>query len=591
MRKALHRMRDTHRKRQAARKDKWDRINKQFSISQRHRYLLATIRRWLAVLRRVRELRAKEADSKRRSLEKKQALEAHRLEVERRRCQHLEKTLQIYKDVRRRKISTQILKGWIRETRQRGEERGLLATRKERKDKLDQLVSHLIKSAPQAEQGSNKNKKAVIEAETESKNVYTITKDRVMRIPLKKMTKKKNTGSTSERKKHFRPEAANGEVNGNQNQDPRLTLDRKFSSTHATAVQMRDRERVKKSTNKRSQLRPVSPDQGSSTSQAGTAPVFTKSHGHPKFSKKAMEDRALARKQKREELRKVYLMKQARLRAQKQRKIREKEENRVAKSKAERRKRLAKEAKLKKRQQKLDQKRQLAAQKWALACMHSVRATLIFRGWQPWKCLVERARARRSQADTCLSFFTMRRTMSSWKDALNERRLQKEQLAHRFHLAALFLSWRKWQQSEAQSKELAWESRCRSLTKNTFTRWQKAYEHHCEMKRSREEKRLAHADSVRNKMLIKRCLNVWIQRKQMADVEKVKQNRFESLKAKAQSWLSELRQNRKAIAVPELTSDGITLASIDDQCDDVLAFDALDDALDTGFVQKGEKDR
>ena len=267
-----------------------------------------------------------------------------------------------------------------------------------------------------------------------------------------------------------------------------------------------------------------------------------------------MSARAEARRQRRAELKRLRDAREAQKRAEVLAQREAAEAERVANLKAERKKRLDKQARVRRRRERGEARRKLQERKWALAGLHSIRANLVFRGWRPWRVLVERQRAARRTADAFRAFSLQRRVVQTWGVRLAGRRALRVRAADAQRKRSLLTAWRAWAAREANARRAAWEHYCRSLLGRAAARWVDVARERMDLRRARDAQKYAAAAQRGDTVTRRYYFRVWQAFVQTRRAERAKARRFSSLKQKANQYLEEMKRRRAAVALPSLDS-------------------------------------
>mmetsp|Transcript_13767 Transcript_13767/g.22500 ORF Transcript_13767/g.22500 Transcript_13767/m.22500 type:complete len:314 (+) Transcript_13767:135-1076(+) len=254
-----------------------------------------------------------------------------------------------------------------------------------------------------------------------------------------------------------------------------------------------------------------------------------------------MQERAEKRRLRREELKLQYDKRMAEKRRNDESEKHRIEAEKLAKARALRRQRLEKANRAKRRRERALRLKQLAEQKWALAELHHVRANMIFRGWLPWKWLVERSNATLRRADKHHTNKLCKTVISRWKERLESSRQHKNHIANRHRLHTLFSAFRKFALKQSHARSLAWQHYCKSLLHLSMVVWKRAFKHKKDVKDAETSRLEQRADSFYNSHLLHRAIQMWTNVRDQQKLEKEQNQRYTELKLKVNGWLSELQ--------------------------------------------------
>jgi len=292
-----------------------------------------------------------------------------------------------------------------------------------------------------------------------------------------------------------------------------------------------------------------------------------------------MQQRADARRQRREELKLLYKRKMEDKKRQERQKEIDAEKEKIAKLKADKRKRLEKLNREKKRKEKATRLRKLAAQKWALAEMHYLRASVLFRGWLPWRCEVEKAQAKLDQASNFHHFCVSQQFFTRWKERHASSRAYKVHLAKIHFLRKRFQGLRKWSLEQKSARTLAWGHYCKTLSSSTFSAWRKVYGQLREVKLAKLGRIEQLVLKLRNVSLLRDVMRRWKRAHEHKVREKEEQDRYRRLKSRVKDWLSEIKVDPDSSQ--RNTSSWISSPAMDDHsldfslCDDDSIMDDI----------------
>mmetsp|Transcript_4908 Transcript_4908/g.8975 ORF Transcript_4908/g.8975 Transcript_4908/m.8975 type:complete len:1008 (+) Transcript_4908:121-3144(+) len=562
---------------------------------------------WVEARTRLKERRMKQVER-----------EARRREEKRRKEVELDSKAQLFSDIRKLETMRKIMKMWCTKATAMREESRMLQARSERRAQMeDQLMNLLSNSREDIKKEESSNE---VDAEPvpvvvardskirkqpvkkDSQKLDTCRKNRLTKrfsshgsseAATKPKPKQAGSGSGSgssrdqagyskvnlrsslpARRKHKRNEQPTNKklarktrmmISSGSNANANVHASSSTSSiasiiSKAKTKQHRNRRNETKIQGKSRPDSSVMPSMGKLILSASTnlSPLKNNRKGAQvvEYPAATMRERAEERRKKREELKRQYSEKMAQRRKEVEMKAKAEEQKRIAQLKAERRKRLQKEDKLKKKKERQQRLKRIAERKWQLACMHNLRSRLIFFGWRPWRCLVERRMASAKKADFLNQFHLKSRAMCFWKTKLQQRRKQRLKEAKRKRLGTLFLAWRRRVADHTKQKEASWTHYCEALVRKNFFVWAKALREKMDMREARMRKQEAVVVSRLQVLKVRRHLSGW---RDAMD----KKRRYKQLKSQVKGWLSEMQKDVVELDVPHI---GIGINVDDDDC-------------------------
>eukprot|EP00484_Ammonia_sp_Unknown_P018815 CAMPEP_0197049712 /NCGR_PEP_ID=MMETSP1384-20130603/24783_1 /TAXON_ID=29189 /ORGANISM="Ammonia sp." /LENGTH=830 /DNA_ID=CAMNT_0042482035 /DNA_START=33 /DNA_END=2525 /DNA_ORIENTATION=+ len=261
-----------------------------------------------------------------------------------------------------------------------------------------------------------------------------------------------------------------------------------------------------------------------------------------------MEQRALERRQKRERLMETKRQKEKEYEALLQ------QQKQMEMEKIEEEKRMEKERKLKEWQQQ-QQRKEIESNKLKLSQLHYQKSLILYCGWIPWMQLMERNNLYYHRLVASRTHRTHKRIWKCWKSVIRRREIYKvnakaaacvgrQKMSEQwFAIKVESKHWWLWREIILRHKMMAAmvaEKRRLSVVRAGWVKWQRQYEAQMTKRAILANEQEETAEKYYKLVLLKQTMKSWQSLSQSAKREKQKARTWR----KVEVWLAELRANR-----------------------------------------------